>query len=143
MTVDDLIAIRLRTWFPTIDIGTAVDIAKVRKDLEAFAAETSAKLLEEGQKTRGTLLAELEKLPRYEPELRRTLSPDAAEAGFRALDVLRGAETEDVTPEVLAEAMSAIDRLRDAKYEAAMRAVPAGESASFVAIQSIREVLAQ
>jgi len=134
MTVDDLIAIRLKTWFPTIDIGTAVDIAKVRKDLEAFAADLKADLLAEGQKTRDTLLAELEKLPRYEPEARQGRQDDDAMA--RVLAVLAGPEKPGAGFEV-----EAADIMSSLGLEVAMRAVPAGEAASFVAIQDIRRVL--
>ena len=120
MTVDDIIANRLKLWFPTIDIGAAVDIARVRKDLEKLVASTGAELLAEGQVTKDKLLASVETLPRYEPEL-----------------AITGAEEVEIERDC--DAGSHFVSMPT--HEAVMVAKPAGEPASFVAIQDLRRVL--
>ena len=123
MTVEEIITERLKTWFPTIDIGTAVDIAKVRADLEQLADATpgadTAAAAKAATALRLAFLAEIEALPRYEPELRKT-----------------GTETRNAECDHGESVEINVDT-----HEAAMRAVAAGEPANFVSIQSVHELL--
>ena len=87
LTIDDIIDNRLKTWFPALSDNAALIIERIRKDLASLSSGT-----------RAAILAEIEALPRYEPELRKGNADEAAmtavEKGqpgsFVAIQDLRG-----------------------------------------------------
>ena len=67
LTIDDIIDNRLKTWFPALSDNAALNIERIRKDLASLSSGT-----------RAGILAEIEALPRYEPELRKGKADEAA-----------------------------------------------------------------
>ena len=139
LTIDDIIDNRLKTWFPLLSDNAALNVERIRKDLASLSAGA-----------RASILAQIEELPRYEPEIRATGAPipvtsAMAEAGRGEFDGIGVTsilgDYEALRDDLASSIFGAMSAAAGGAPEAAMTAVEKGQPGSFVAIQDLRGLL--